>query len=212
MDMNMLHLLEESASEELFDTYSSCLESNTVLQDFLVEHYELLRRRLTHHLGCRDFASECLHDTWLRLVNMKGIGAVLNPEAYVYRMACNAAMDRLRSNRTWQYQSDATLELDDLVDLSPGPDMIVENRSNLAAMDRAMQGLSARNRNVLIALRVEEMTRQEVAAYYDLSLRTVDTVLRRSLDYCADILKSPRNIPQKFSANQNKCYPVTNGA
>lgn len=38
---------------------------------------------------------------------------------------------------------------------------------------------------VLVALRVQDQTRHEVAALHGLSLRRVDTVLRQALDYCA---------------------------
>jgi len=48
---------------------------------------------------------------------------VHSPEAYVYRTACNAAMDRMRSNRSWQYAEGADTDLDYLADLGPGPDL-----------------------------------------------------------------------------------------
>lgn len=78
------------------------------LQRLLVANYERLRRRLVRHLGCLDMASECLHDAWLRLGDVEVRPAVRNPEAYVYRVACNVAMDRVRSNRSWQYTTRET--------------------------------------------------------------------------------------------------------
>jgi DNA-directed RNA polymerase specialized sigma24 family protein len=78
-----------------------------------------------------------------------------------------------------------------LADLSPGPERIAEARSELAAMDRAMQRLPRRHQSVLVALRVEEMTREEVGIRIDLSLRCVDTVLRQALDHCAEHVDRP---------------------
>lgn len=49
-----------------------------------------------------------------------------------------------------------------------------------------MERLPRRHRSILIALRIDEMTRQEAAARFDLSLRSVDTALRQALDYCAE--------------------------
>ncbi len=154
-------------------------------RDFLVANYASLHRRLARHLNCPDLASECLHEAWLRLGRLTLPATVRNPEAYVYRTACNLAMDRLRSNRCWQYTGDSDTELESLADDVPGPDHIAAARSDLAAVERAMQRLPHRHRSVLIALRIEEMTRQEVADWHRISPRSVDTVLRQAQDYCA---------------------------
>jgi RNA polymerase sigma factor (sigma-70 family) len=162
---------------------------STVLRDCLTENYQRLHRRLQHHLGCPDLAGDCLHDAWLRLGDMTMPATVHNPEAYIYRVACNIAMDCLRSNRSQQSagktMGHADAELDTIVDPSPGPDLIAEARSNVEAVERALQHLPRRHQAVLMALRIEEMTRQEVAVRQGLSLRRVDTMLRQALDYCA---------------------------
>lgn len=157
--------------------------ADLLLRDFLVANYAGLHRRLARHLNCPDLASECLHETWLRLHGLAVPAIVQCPEAYVYRTACNLAMDRLRGNRYWQYLGD--VELERLADDVPGPDHIAAARSDLAAVERAMEHLPRRHRAVLVGLRIEEMTRQEVAARYGLSLRSVDTALRQALDHCA---------------------------
>lgn len=160
-----------------------------VLRGFLVTNYDHLRRKLMRHLGCADMASECLHDAWLRLGQSEVSGPVQSPEAYIYRMACNVAMDRIRSNRSWQYMGDADDVLERFVDETPGPDDIATVRSDLAAVERALQDLPRRHRAVLISLRIDEMTRQDVARRHDISLRSVDTVLRQALAHCARGLK-----------------------
>ncbi|MGJ7526411.1 RNA polymerase sigma factor [Variovorax sp. GB1P17] len=172
---------DEAANEPLGEA-----QRRLALQGFLCANYDGLRRKLTHHLGCADIASECLHDAWLRLGHLEVRTPVQNPSAYVYRVACNAAMDRLRTSRPWQYAGDTVTELEHLADHAPGPDHIAAARSDLAAVERAMGRLPRRHRSVLVALRIDELTRHEVAARYDLSLRGVDTALRQALDYCAE--------------------------
>jgi RNA polymerase sigma factor (sigma-70 family) len=157
---------------------------SAALRDCLTQNYDRLHRRLARYLGCPDQASDSLHDAWLRLGEMALPESVGHPEAYVYRVACNLALDRLRSNRAWQSLEDFE-ELDALVDPLPGPDRIAEARSELAEFERAMQSLPDRCQSVLFDLRVNELTRHEVATRFDLSLRRVDTVLRQTLDYCA---------------------------
>ena len=59
-----------------------------------------------------------------------------------------------------------------------------EARSDVLAVDHAIQSLPRRHRAVLVALRIDEMSRQEVASRYRLSLRGVDTALRHALTCC----------------------------
>ena len=71
-----------------------------------------------------------------------------------------------------------------LIEPAPGPALIAEMRSDVMAVERALQRLPRRHRAVLMALRFDEMSRQEVADRYRLSLRNVDTALRQALDRC----------------------------
>lgn len=157
-----------------------------MLRDYLVANYGHLQRRLQRHLGCADQARDSLHDAWLRLGDTEIPAAVQSPEAYVFRMACNLATDQWRHHRPWQHAGDTDSELAYLVDEAPGPDFIAEARSDLAAVDRAIRRMPRRHRAVLMALRVEEMTREQVATRYELSLRGVDTALQQALQYCAE--------------------------
>lgn len=163
----------------------AALDGGLNLQTYLAANYARLQRRLMCHLGCSDLAGECLHDTWLRLGDVEVRAAVQNPEAYVYRMACNVAIDRLRNQRPWQYGRGVESELESLEDHSPGPDIVAEARSDLEAFERAMMSLPRRHRSVLIGLRIEEKTRQEIADWLRISLRSVDTALRQALEHCA---------------------------
>jgi RNA polymerase sigma factor (sigma-70 family) len=160
-------------------------ERGIALRDCLTSNYHRLHRRLVRYLGCADRASDCLHDAWLRLGETTVSDVMKNPEAYVYRVACNAAIDSLRCNRLLHDAGDAERDMAWIADAAPGPDAVAEARSSLAAMDLAMTRLPRLHKAVLVALRVDELPRQEVAHRYGLSLRTVDTTLRRALECCA---------------------------
>lgn len=179
------HRPHASACDETTNERLQEMRCGPPLRDFLVANYVRLHRRLTRHLGCADTASECLHDAWLRLGAMQAPPAVQSPEAYVYRVACNIAVDRMRSDRSWQYTRDADAELQSFADQAPGPELIAEARSDLQAVEHAMQQLPVGHRAILIALRVDEMTREQVAIRSGLSLRRVDAALHQALACCA---------------------------
>lgn len=156
-------------------------DQGTALRDCLAANYERLHRRLRHHLGCPDQASDCLHDAWLCLGETNVPHAVRSPEAYVFRVACNVAVDRLRASRPSRYAGDADTELESIADPSPGPELIAEARSELEAVERAMRRLPLRHQAIVMGLRVHELTRDELAIRHGLSLRRVDTTLRQAL-------------------------------
>jgi RNA polymerase sigma-70 factor (ECF subfamily) len=163
------------------------------LQAVLESNYAGLHRRLTRHLGCAELASDGLHDAWLRLRTLTaGDGAALahSPVAYVFRVACNAAMDSLRRNRAWLYAGEGAGEddaglVDFLADTAAGPERLAELHADVRRLAQAVALLPRRHQQVLEALRVDELTRQEVAERHDMSLRNVDTALRQALDHCA---------------------------
>ncbi len=186
MDLGAWHCASSFEAMDAVVPAPPAEDHGAVLREFLASNYARLHQRLQRHLGCPDLASDCLHDAWLRLGEMGVAEPVHSPEAYVYRVACNLAMDRLRSHRPWQYAGDLESELEALADHAPGPDLIAEARSELQAVERAMERLPRRHRSVLIGLRIEEKTRQEVADWLRISLRSVDTALRQALDHCAE--------------------------
>jgi RNA polymerase sigma-70 factor (ECF subfamily) len=154
------------------------------LRECLVANYNRLHRRLLQYLGCPDRASDCLHDAWIHLSDSSLPAGVRHPEAYVYRVARNLAIDSLRAGKSMMSLDDLG-ETDALVDPFPGPDRVAESRSELAAVDRAVQCLPYRDQSILFDLRIQECSRGEVARRVGLSTRRVDTVLRQTLDYCA---------------------------
>ncbi|WP_447787635.1 RNA polymerase sigma factor [Variovorax boronicumulans] len=151
------------------------------LQQHLVAQYAPLQRRLERQLGCADLASECLHEAWLRLGECTLQEVPANPDAYVYRVASNLAMDRIRARKRWQGVSAEGADLEAMADPRPGPAQIAQARSDVAAVDRAMARLPQRHRSVLLALRWHEMSRQEVARRQGTTARRVDTTLRQAL-------------------------------
>ncbi|SAH95278.1 extracytoplasmic-function sigma-70 factor [Bordetella ansorpii] len=157
------------------------------LRACLVENYARLHRRLSMRLGCADLARESLHDAWVCLGERRAAPAADCPQAYVYRVACNAAVDRLRADRPWRTRDEADLPalLEAVPDGGAGPAVLAELRSELRAVAGAAARLSRRDQAVLAAVSLDEQTRRQVACRYGLSLRKVDTALRRARDCCA---------------------------
>jgi RNA polymerase sigma factor (sigma-70 family) len=154
-----------------------------VLIDFLSQRYADLKRRLVRVLGNDDLAGDALQDTWLRLRRMEDAGPILNPRAYLLRMAVNIALNNLRSESRAVPRSevDALLEI---ADPTPGPEQTVEARSEMDALLKIMTHMPQRRRDVLLMVRWEGLPQKEVAERLGMTLAAVEHELKRAQDYC----------------------------
>ncbi len=186
MSLSMLpHQEDENRASDCMTGTTIESDNCVVLRHCLVTNYNRLYQRLLRHLGCPDLASDCLHDAWLRLAEVRISSTIQSPYSYVYQVASNLAMDRLRNRKARHDITDAEGELDRIADTTPGPEVIAQACSDLEEMARAFKGLPPRHQLILVALRIEEQSRQEVANQHGVSSRRVDTLLRQALDYCA---------------------------
>ncbi len=159
-------------------------ETRTFLLNFFSQSYSDLKHRLTRSLGNDDLAGDALHDTWLRLERLKDQSPVLNPRAFLLRMATNIAVDIKRSESRL-FPFDEINALLDLPDLSPGPEQTAKGAGE---MDKLMQGirrLSRQRRQILVLVRWEGLQYKEVAQRLGISVRTVEHELQRAHAFLA---------------------------
>lgn len=161
-----------------------------VLREFLVGRYEELRHKLTLHLGSADMASDALQETWLRLENGKEpIEPVQYPLSYLMRMAINTALDRIRSERRYLGGDEVDQILLGFSDPTPDPATTVGARMEAQRLADVMEEMPARRRHILILIRVDELSRQEVADRLGISLSLVDRELKRAHEYVVDKMR-----------------------
>lgn len=161
------------------------------LRDLLVDRYDEFRTRLAKRLRSTDLANESLQETWLKLARVGNVGVLRSPEAYVFRMALNAAADaRETQQRRLNYsEAEAVMALDeDELD----PERFAGARSEISALAEALDELPPRRRAIFIMARVEELPHSVIAQKTSLSVRMVDRELRKALDHCGERLDRMR--------------------
>lgn len=158
--------------------------SVAMLRRLLLDRYDDLKRGLTRRLGSSDMAGDVLHDTWLRLARTDTtIGTLHNPVSYLLRMLFNVAHDHRRAEKRRLTKVDIE-HLLDVADETPGPAEVAEARSDLDAMATILAELPPRRRTILLAARVDNMARQEIADRLGVSLRLVSKELQLAHEYC----------------------------
>ncbi len=160
------------------------------LRNVLIESYDDLARRLTKRLRSSDLAQEALQDTYVRLEKRSGTEPlqVENPLHYVLRIATNLALDRQRSERRFAGLLDIDQALE-VPDETPDPEQVTEARSDLAALERALAELPARQRAIFLAVWKESLTPEEIARKFGIGKRRVYYELEAARLACAAILK-----------------------
>ncbi|WP_076866182.1 RNA polymerase sigma factor [Bradyrhizobium mercantei] len=159
------------------------------LRRLLVDDYHGLKERLGRRFGSFDFATEVLHEVWLRLQRADaGTAAtvVKNPRSYLYRVALNIAADRRRSDRSRLAAADVEAihqrAQDDL-----DPARITEARLELAALAQAINAMPERRRAIFVAARLEGLPYKMIAARLGVTVRVVDRELAIALEHLGKI-------------------------
>jgi RNA polymerase sigma-70 factor (ECF subfamily) len=182
--------------------------NRTALLTLLVASYDDLRLRLTRRAGSAELADEALQDTFLRLSNATGIGPVRDLKAYLFRVALSVVSNRRVAERRRRTVSEVDAVFD-LADDKPGPDRVIEARSEIVALKRIIQELPTRRRQIFIAAFVDETPLRDIADRFGVSIRTVQVELKRALAYCTlrldretDDQRAPMPLSQRYQQEQ----------
>lgn len=163
------------------------------MRNLLVNNYVSLSQRLARRLGSAEVADEALQDTFMRLEKGPEIGPVHKPTDYLFRIALNIAADRRRA----EARKLTTSELDELLqiaDEAPDPERVVEARSELKALERAIAELPERRRAIFKAALLDNIPRRDIAKTFGVSVRTVDFEIQRALEH------GMRHLEQNYGA------------
>ncbi|NID14918.1 RNA polymerase sigma factor [Luteibacter yeojuensis] len=191
------------------------LTVETTLLGTFLDNYEDFRRRLRRRLRSDDLVDDVLQETYLKVERltpgdasspvlwearpraMESAASPLpaNPTAYLFRMALNMAVDQHRSAGrllTGAEVDELLHGVDDPVD----PPTVLASRQDLEALGAALDALTRRQREILIAARVEEQPHTEIASRHGISVRMVGKELKKALETCAT--KVGRRSIQRF--------------
>lgn len=163
-------------------------------QTFLVGYGDL-KTRLAQRLGSVELASEALQDTWLRLDQVQLKAPVERPRPYLFRIAYHLALKRLKRQPRTVSLDDAEAALA-LVDEKPTAEHVATSRSELQDLQRAVDELPPRQREILLASRLDGVPLKVLADRFGVPQRLIERELKRAVLHCAARLE--RDVVQRF--------------
>lgn len=161
-------------------------DPSRLLASFL-EHYDDLLRFLVRRVGTVERAADVAQDTYLRLAGISdGTGAIVDPRAYVFRVAGNIAIDTLRRDGRIQSRTSGEDAALDVPDPAPLGDAVLAGRERLRLLDAALAALPPKAAKALLLSRVEGLTHARIAARLGVSESMVGKYLVQALRHCRD--------------------------
>jgi RNA polymerase sigma-70 factor (ECF subfamily) len=136
-------------------------------------------------------ADDLMQDLYLKLAEQEGDSAIANPGAYLYRLAHNLTLDRMRANRRaltrdgdWRLAHHGIADREDVADL-PGAEAALGARQRLDRLVAAVDSLPPQTARVFRLHKFEGLSYAETAARLGISRSAVEkhmtTALRRLL-------------------------------
>ncbi len=147
------------------------------------QHNQLLLRFLRARLGSEQEAKEIAQEAYVRLLQLDRTGAVSFLRSYLFKVAMNLAIDRLRE-RAKHPVHDSPVELFDDLEDTLGPEREAIATEELALLNIALAELPPKCRDALVLHRYHDKTQREIAAELGISERTTRTYLVQAMFYC----------------------------
>ncbi len=161
----------------------------SVLVRLLLTHYEDLTGYLTRRLGSAGAARDVVHDTYLRLQGLEALPDLSNPRAYLFRIADNIALDRLRADSRRSRRFVAAELGESRESDEPNAEEILTQKQRVERLVRAIDELPPRQRDVFLMHKFDGLTHAEIAKRLGISKSMVEKHAMRALAYCRDRLK-----------------------
>lgn len=159
---------------------------NDLLDAYLSRRDDLVRF-FAARLRSMAAAEDLVQDLYVRVASLDSHEPVENPSAYLYRLASNLMLDRLRSDRRSgardsAWAKDQRLEMGgEAVADEPSAEQNVAGRQRLAQLAQAIGGLPPKTRRAFELHKLEGLTQEETARSLGVSRKTVEKQISAAL-------------------------------
>lgn len=132
--------------------------------------------------GAGDAAEDLVQELWLK-ASKGASGPIQEPLLYLYRVANNLMIDRVRSEATaaqrgrdWTDATQGTGEASEM----PSVEQTLLAREQLAQVRRTLESLGERTNEIFKRFRIDGVAQKRIAAEQGISIHTVEKHLQRA--------------------------------
>lgn len=142
----------------------------------------------------KEEAEEVVQETFVKLWEKRSeilINSSLG--AYLFKMSKNIILNRIREKFYFSVAAEWIKEERDVMENSTEETIDTNELQNI--LNEIISRLPAKRKEVFLLSRVENMTYKEIAAYLNISENTVDTQIRKSLEFIRQHLLKEGRLP-----------------
>jgi RNA polymerase sigma factor (sigma-70 family) len=147
------------------------------------DHNEALVRYLTLRLHSRQEAREVAQEAYVRLLQLERTDVSSFLRAYLFRIAGNLAIDRLRRRATEMRAQEAEL-FSGLFERPPEPEAVALEREQVMQVREILHELPDAVREAFLLFRTQDMDQASIASRLGITDRMVRNHITRALLYC----------------------------
>lgn len=152
------------------------------LEALYCDHHSWLVGMLRRKLGNGDSAADLAQDTFLRVLANRNVDAILRPREYLATIARGLVTDAYRCQAIERAYLETLAARPEPVAISPETRAIL--LETVLAIDRMLDQLGPRTREIFLLAQFEELTYAQVGARLGVSLTTVKKHMVRALTQC----------------------------
>ncbi|CAG0996655.1 putative RNA polymerase sigma factor FecI [Methylophilaceae bacterium] len=165
---------------------SSQTIQNLLVQDFYKSHKSWLHSWLSKKVGSSFDAADLTHDTFMRVLLKDDTEQIVEPRAYLTRIAHGLMVNFLR-RRDLENAYIAALESlgESREKMFPCPESYLLNLEKLVAIDRMLDGLPVKVRTAFLMHKINGSSCAEIAEELGMSVISIKKYIARALIHCA---------------------------
>ncbi|WP_242411504.1 MULTISPECIES: RNA polymerase sigma factor [unclassified Burkholderia] len=166
--------------------------ADTSLIGTLVKHYDDLVNHVRHRFGDRAFARDVVQDVCVQLLQRPPDERIHTPLAFLRHLSIHRAIDRWRGEEARATHVDLTgLAAPDIRSDDVDGEQVLTYQQTVRELERIIDDLPARCREVFILHKLHELSQDEVAAELRISRNMVAKHLARAMVALAPVLQTP---------------------
>jgi len=153
------------------------------------KHYDELKSFVSRKVGCAALAEDIVQEAWVRVASNTPAEPVSNSRAYLYRIAHNLVIDRIRRDRVQSRHVVNDFLAENIPSNDSSPENWLVHRERLDTLMKAVEELPPRCRQVFRMRKFEQLDQSEIARRLGITRSMVEKHLRKALAHCLSRLE-----------------------
>lgn len=167
------------------DRSDRAAERGRYIAEVFAEHHRPLRSFISRMLRNDDDIADTVQDVFVRIAQLPDPSKLdLNPRAYLFRIAENLVIDRVRRERFRQVSQHDSLEDETIQEPAPSIESQVHWQRAMRQIAQRLAAAGPRVSRVVEMSCLDDLTHPQIADQLGVTTRTVERCMQRAREVC----------------------------